>query len=77
MAPKSDQEQVHGYVEELDAPQSPGADYGLKNGDGFDPAKYDFYNPISRNAQEAFVVCLEEWVQNLRSEAVSVRMVKG
>lgn len=47
-------------VQELDSPVSPSADYGLKNGDGFDPSKYDFYNPISRNARQAFIVRLDE-----------------
>ena len=40
---------------------SPGVDYGLKNDDGFDPAKYDFYNPSSRSTAAAFVVHLEEY----------------
>ena len=30
---------------EMTSPTSPEADYGLKHDDGFDPSKYDFYNP--------------------------------
>ena len=40
---------------------SPSADYGLKNDDGFDPSKYDFYNPSYRTAGKAFVVQLDEY----------------
>lgn len=35
--------------EEAEGPRSPAADYGLR--DDFDPSKYDFYNPASRNAR--------------------------
>ena len=53
-------EQTKGHAEELDCPQSPDADYGLRN--GFDPTRYDFYNPISHNARKAFAGRLEEYV---------------
>ena len=49
-----------GPVEQLGA-LSPGVDYGLKNDDGFDPSRYDFYNPSYRTAGKAFVVRLEEY----------------
>ena len=49
---------IHGHVLEV---TTPGVDYGLKNDDGFDPSKYDFYNPSSRGAATAFVVRLDEY----------------
>ncbi|KAL9129750.1 MAG: hypothetical protein Q9175_007206 [Cornicularia normoerica] len=48
---------INGHVLKVTAP---GVDYGLKNDDGFDPSKYDFYNPSSRSAAAAFVVRLDE-----------------
>lgn len=54
-------EDMDGHVEKLE-PISPGVDYGLKNDDGFDPSKYDFYNPSYRTAGKAFVVRLDEYV---------------
>ena len=65
MANKPIQDDMHGHVEELE-PRSPGVDYGLSNDDGFDPAKYDFYNPSYRTASKAFVVRLDEYVGGLR-----------
>ena len=50
---------VNDHVLEVAAP---GVDYGLKNDDGFDPSKYDFYNPSNRSAATAFVVRLDEYV---------------
>ena len=50
---------------------APGVDYGLKNGDGFDPSKYDFYNPSNRGAATAFVVRLDEYVSTSDYSAVS------
>lgn len=50
---------INGHVLEVTAP---GVDYGLKNDDGFDPSKYDFYNPSNRSAATAFVVHLDEYV---------------
>ena len=50
---------IHGHVLEV---TSPGVDYGLKNDDGFDPSKYDFYNPSNRSAAATFVVRLDEFV---------------
>lgn len=50
---------INGHVLEVTAP---GVDYGLKNDDGFDPSKYDFYNPSNRSAATAFVVRLDEYV---------------
>ncbi|KAL6718089.1 hypothetical protein ACLMJK_004174 [Lecanora helva] len=41
-------------------PRSPEADYGLRNNDGFDPTKYDFYNPSYRTAGKALVVHVDE-----------------
>lgn len=38
-----------GYGDDLYSPTSPGADYGLQT--GFDPFKYDFYNPVKRVGQ--------------------------
>ena len=58
MAVTSDIEWPRDRVEELDSPQSPGADYGLRN--DFDPAKYDFYNPILHKARQASAGRLEE-----------------
>lgn len=49
------------HFEDLE-PLSPGVDYGLKNVDGFDPSKYDFYNPSYRTVGKAFVVRLDEYV---------------
>ena len=49
---------LHGHVLEV---TTPGVDYGLKNDDGFDPSKYDFYNPSSRSAAAAFLVRLDEY----------------
>ncbi len=57
-------EGTHGYIEDLE-PLSPVVDYGLKNGDGFDPSRYDFYNPASGTAGNAFVVHLEEYLRHL------------
>ena len=54
----------HVQVEELE-PLSPGVDYGLRNDDGFDPSKYDFYNPSYRTAGKAFVVRLDGYVHIL------------
>lgn len=59
MANESINEGPNGYFEDLE-PLSPGVDYGLKNGDGFDPSRYDFYNPSYRTAGKAFVVRLDE-----------------
>ena len=52
-------ETLDSRVEKVE-PISPSADYGLKNDDGFDPSKYDFYNPSLRTAGKAFVVHLDE-----------------
>ena len=54
---------LHGHVLEV---TSPGVDYGLKNDDGFDPSKYDFYNPCNRSAATTFVVRLDEFVSTSR-----------
>lgn len=59
---------IHGNALEVSAP---GVDYGLKNDDGFDPSKYDFYNPSNRNAATTFVVRLDE--QHLNPETKSYR----
>lgn len=56
MANKYPMSKIHGHVLEV---TSPGVDYGLKNDDGFDPSKYDFYNPSSRSAATTFVVRLD------------------
>ena len=48
---------IHGHVLEVTAP----GDYGLKKDDGFDPSKYDFYNPSNRNTATTFVVHLDEF----------------
>ncbi len=64
MAKVSDNEGTYGYVEDLETP-SPGVDYGMKHGDGFDPSKYDFYNPSSATAGKAFVVHLDEYIRHL------------
>ena len=61
MANKSLDDPLKTYVDNLE-PLSPGVDYGLKNDDGFDPSKYDFYNPSYRTAGAAFVVRLDEYV---------------
>ena len=58
MANKVTTDKVHGHVLEVTAP----GDYGLKKDDGFDPSKYDFYNPSNRNAATTFVVHLDEFV---------------
>ena len=50
-------DKIHGHVLEVTAP----GDYGLKKDDGFDPSKYDFYNPSNRNAAATFVVHLDEF----------------
>lgn len=50
---------INGHVLKVTAP---GVDYGLKNDDGFDPSKYDFYNPSNRSAAATFVVHLDEYV---------------
>lgn len=57
----SDDGRTHVQVEELES-LSPGVDYGLRNDDGFDPAKYDFYNPSCRTTSKAFVVHLNGYV---------------
>ncbi len=62
MASDSGHEGTLGLFEDLE-PLSPGVDYGLKNGDGFDPSKYDFYNPSYGTAGKAFVVRLDEYVR--------------
>lgn len=59
MANKNTTKKINGHVLEVTAP---GVDYGLKNDDGFDPSKYDFYNPSNVSAATAFVVRLEEYV---------------
>ena len=41
---------------------SPSADYGLNSDHGFDPTKYDFYNPSTQTAGKAFVVTLDQSV---------------
>ena len=61
MADKAEPKSVTDYEDNLE-PLSPGVDYGLKNDDGFDPSKYDFYNPSYRTAGKAFVVRLDEYV---------------
>ena len=58
MANKYTTDKIHGHVLEVTAP----GDYGLKKDDGFDPSKYDFYNPSNRNAATTFVVHLDEFV---------------
>lgn len=55
---------------------APGVDYGLKNDDGFDPSKYDFYNPSNRSAATAFVVRLNEYVFTSHLSAVSQTLNK-
>ena len=57
----------------------PGVDYGLKNDDGFDPSKYDFYNPSNRGATTAFVVRLDEYVFTSRPSCriANVQRVAG
>lgn len=59
---------INGHVLEV---ASPGVDYGLRNDDGFDPSKYDFYNPSNRSAATAFVVHLDEYVFTSNYPAVS------
>lgn len=44
---------------DLDIYDSPSADYGLD--DGFDPLKYDFYNPATRTAPTTYVLRLDEY----------------
>ena len=61
MAEKADSRNVTDFEDNLE-PLSPDVDYGLKNDDGFDPSKYDFYNPSYRTAGKAFVVRLDEYV---------------
>jgi hypothetical protein len=61
----------HTQVEELE-PLSPGVDYGLRNDDGFDPAKYDFYNPSYRTTSKAFVLHLDEYVYSLISSLLAM-----
>ncbi len=51
MTPSFDTGAQNDHNEGWNMPQSPGADYGLS--DGFDPAIYDFYNPISHNVRRA------------------------
>lgn len=51
--------EINGHVLEV---TSPGVDYGLRNDDGFDPSKYDFYNPANRSAATAFLLHLDEYV---------------
>lgn len=59
MADKSVSNQIiNDHVEVT--PRSPGVDYGLRNDDGFDPSKYDFYNQSYRSTGKAFVVRLDE-----------------
>ena len=58
MANKYTAEKIHGHVLEV----TPPGDYGLKKDDGFDPSKYDFYNPSNRNVATTFVVHLDEFV---------------
>ena len=59
MADGSLQSKPYVHVEEME-PHSPRVDYGLRNDDGFDPSKYDFYNPSYGTASKAFVVRLDE-----------------
>ena len=59
MANNDKTNKIHGHVLEV---TTPGVDYGLKNDDGFDPSKYDFYNPSNRSTATTFVVRLEEFV---------------
>lgn len=59
MADGSLQSEPYVHVEE-GQPQSPRVDYGLRKDDGFDPSKYDFYNPSYRTAGKAFIVRLDE-----------------
>ena len=51
-------QKVHSHVLEV---TTPGVDYGLKNDDGYDPSKYEFYNPSNRSATTSFVVRLDEY----------------
>ncbi|KAL9127102.1 MAG: hypothetical protein Q9217_003952 [Psora testacea] len=44
--------------EEVNPPTTPGADYGLRN--GFDPARYDFYNPVQRRWRDDVARGLDE-----------------
>ena len=44
---------------------SPRTDYGLTNEDGFEPSKYNFYNPAYQTTSRAFVVRLDEYAQSL------------
>ena len=63
MANKYMTEKINSHVLEV---KTPGVDYGLKNDDGFDPSKYDFYNPSNRSAATAFIVRLDEYVDTSR-----------
>lgn len=58
MANNDTTDKTHGHVLEVTAP----GDYGLSQDDGFDPSKYDFYNPLNRGAAKTFVVRLDEFV---------------
>ena len=55
-------------------PRSPGVDYGLKNDDGFDPSKYDFYNPSYRTAGTAFFVRVDGYVYYVRARQISAML---
>lgn len=57
MADEHETNLINGHVIKVTAP---GVDYGLKNDDGFDPSKYEFYNPSNRSAATAFLVSLNE-----------------
>ena len=61
MADKPVTDATNGQVKEC-SPKSPEADYGLSNDYGFDPSKYDFYNPSYGTARKAFVVRLNTYV---------------
>ena len=67
---------INSHVREVIAP---GVDYGLKNDDGFDPSKYDFYNPSNRSAATAFVVRLDEYVFSSRLSRciANVQLIAG
>ena len=53
--------------DELNSPTSPGADYGLLN--GFDPARYDFYNPLPRGNRKGPTRSVDEYVRCSKIQA--------
>ena len=53
------------------SPTSPRADYGLNEDDGFDPAKYDFYNQVQKPRRNKYIHSRPQYCTNADGKSSS------